>query len=299
MKWLKTFVVMLCILICFISCASYSVKAEFSDEKTNYDIGPFEKEDLDTPPRVIRTVPPQYPFPALINNIEGRLVLKFIVTTDGTAREIEVFGASPDGVGNIFGKAAIKSVKNYQFEPGMKNGKPVETIVKLAVAFQMDGAFAFSNDFINVFEDGCDRLDNNEFKKAIKRFSSAIGLYRHYSPTFYLRGLAYSKTDNNKKAIKDFDKAIKLDPEEPDYYQARGAAYLTLEKFDKAIQDFTEVLILEEGDIRAYTSRGYCHKKLNDTDNMCLDYKKACELGECRGYELLKNSGLCNDSNEK
>ncbi|MBN1625312.1 MAG: hypothetical protein JW944_02210 [Deltaproteobacteria bacterium] len=34
---------------------------------------------------------------------------------------------------------------------------------------------------------------------------------------------------------------------------------------------------------------------MNDTENTCIDFKKACELGDCRGFEALQKAGQCND----
>lgn len=287
MKLLKLPVIILATIICLISCVS-------NGAKTNSEIKPSEQEDIYISPRVIKSYPPRYPISAKIKNIEGKVIIKFVVTKEGTVRDIEVIESFPIGV---FDEAAIKCIEKFRFEPATKNGKPFDVTAKMPIEFTLDDIVT-TYDFKVAFDEGYERLENNEFKEAIESLSSAIGIYKKYSPAYYFRGLAYNENGQRLKSLSDLDEAIKLDPEEPEYYQARGSVYLSLDDIAKAIADFTEVLKLDEGNIQAYTSRGYCRKKMNDTDNMCSDYKKACELGECRGYELLKNSGLCNDSDE-
>ena len=92
----------------------------------------FELTEVDQPPRVLRAVPPQYPFAAKRNNIEGRVVLRFVVDAQGDAQEPEVSEADPPGV---FDDAAIKAVLRYKFKPAVKDGENVDCIVKLPISF--------------------------------------------------------------------------------------------------------------------------------------------------------------------
>jgi protein TonB len=92
----------------------------------------FELTEVDQPPRVLRSVPPQYPFSAKRNNIEGRVVLRFVVDADGNAQEPEVAEAEPPG---IFDEAALRAVLRYKFKPAVKDGENVDCIVKLPISF--------------------------------------------------------------------------------------------------------------------------------------------------------------------
>jgi len=111
MKKFKLLVVMLGALICFTSCAS-------------------------TGPKMIRSFPPQYPYSAKTNNIEGKVTLRFVVTTDGTPRDAEVIESSPEGV---FEESALKSVERSQFKPGTMAGKPVGTAMNLTFVYSIEG----------------------------------------------------------------------------------------------------------------------------------------------------------------
>ena len=95
----------------------------------------FNLNEVDQPPRAVRTFPPQYPFIAKRDNITGRVVLRFVVDVDGNAKEAEVAQSEPEGV---FDEAALKALERYKFKPAIKGGKPVNCIVKLPIAFTMD-----------------------------------------------------------------------------------------------------------------------------------------------------------------
>jgi protein TonB len=95
----------------------------------------FRLTEVDQPPRPVRTFPPQYPYLAKRDNIEGRVMLKFVVDTDGLAKEPKVEESVPEG---IFDEAALKALERYRFRPAVKNGKPVLCIVRLPIAFKLN-----------------------------------------------------------------------------------------------------------------------------------------------------------------
>jgi len=95
----------------------------------------FNLTEVDQPPRAVRTFPPQYPYIAKRDNIEGRVMLKFVVDTDGLPRESRVEESVPEGV---FDEAALKALERYRFRPAIKNGKAVLCIVRLPITFQLE-----------------------------------------------------------------------------------------------------------------------------------------------------------------
>jgi len=98
----------------------------------------FNMNEVDTPPRVLRSFPPQYPYMAKRDNIEGKIVLKFVVDVDGNAKEAEVVSADPPEVLDMFSEAALKAVERYKFKPAVKNGNDVLCIVKLPISFTLE-----------------------------------------------------------------------------------------------------------------------------------------------------------------
>lgn len=90
---------------------------------------------MDRPPLVLEAAQANYPFGAKQDKIEGRVVVRFVVDTDGRAQEAEVLEAEPAGV---FESAALEAVALYKFEPASKNGMPVHCIAKMPVVFKLD-----------------------------------------------------------------------------------------------------------------------------------------------------------------
>jgi lipoprotein NlpI len=60
-----------------------------------------------------------------------------------------------------------------------------------------------------------------------------------------------------------------------------------------AIRDYNKALSLNASYNLAYLNRGLAYHELNKDDLACLDFKKACELGDCDGISWAKKSGIC------
>jgi protein TonB len=126
----------LLISICFISltlsCVSGVSGVKGVDAERAYNI-----QELDTPPKPIHRVQAKYPFEAKTQRIEGRVVVNFLVTKEGTVKEASVFQSSPEGV---FDQAALEAVKQWKFDPGKIGGEPVETRVRTPFVFKLSPA---------------------------------------------------------------------------------------------------------------------------------------------------------------
>jgi protein TonB len=76
----------------------------------------------------------EYPAEASDNNIQGRVILKFAVNTDGSVDRVEVI----KGVDNSLDNEAIRVVKTLpRFKPGKQNGVAVPVWFTIPVVFQL------------------------------------------------------------------------------------------------------------------------------------------------------------------
>lgn len=114
-----------------------AMKSDFNISDSLF-MSAFNLNEVDSPPRPVRVFPPQYPFLAKRDGIEGRVVLKFVVDANGVAKEAEVDRVEPEGIEGVFDAAALKVIERYKFKPAMKGGKPVNCIVKLPISFTME-----------------------------------------------------------------------------------------------------------------------------------------------------------------
>lgn len=95
----------------------------------------FSLGEVDTPPRLVRYIPPLYPTMAKRRRIEGKVLLRALITTEGKAEQISVVSAEPEG---IFEEVAQKALSRWTFRPGILEGKEVPTWIEIPVAFTLN-----------------------------------------------------------------------------------------------------------------------------------------------------------------
>jgi protein TonB len=88
---------------------------------------------VNTPARVIRKVEPVYSEEGRKKQIEGAVVLRVTVATDGRAIDIQVM--KPLGAG--LDQNAIDAVQKWLFKPGTKDGEPVAVYATVEVPFRL------------------------------------------------------------------------------------------------------------------------------------------------------------------
>jgi TonB family protein len=90
--------------------------------------------EVDTPARILRPVPPQYPYDAKENYIEGRVIVQFVVDTEGKVQEPEILEANPGG---YFEASSLDAIMQYEFAPAIKDGIPVNSLVTLPIVYRL------------------------------------------------------------------------------------------------------------------------------------------------------------------
>ena len=82
----------------------------------------------------VSRVMPTYPWKAKKMNIEGWVKLEVIVATDGSVRQATVIDEQPK---DTFADAAIKSIKQWRFQPAFVAGQAVEQRAVQMLEFQL------------------------------------------------------------------------------------------------------------------------------------------------------------------
>lgn len=85
----------------------------------------------------VRMVSPVYPDAARKRGIEGWVELAFTVQTNGTVDSVEVRNASP---AEVFDDAAMRAVRQWRFEPVVRNGERVEQRAMVRLKFSQQTA---------------------------------------------------------------------------------------------------------------------------------------------------------------
>ncbi len=97
--------------------------------------GIISLKDVDTIPRALSSIKPNYPKYAKDNRIEGRVLVRFILNEEGAVESPLVVKASPV---NIFETSALKAVSQWKFTPAIKDGVIVKVGMVVAVKFKLE-----------------------------------------------------------------------------------------------------------------------------------------------------------------
>ena len=86
-------------------------------------------------PEVVTQVGPQYTSEAMRQMIEGDVVLDVVVKADGKVGDVSV----KQSLDPIYGldENAVTAMKQWEFKPGTKDGKPVHVRVEVRMKFTL------------------------------------------------------------------------------------------------------------------------------------------------------------------
>ncbi|MFW6348134.1 MAG: energy transducer TonB [Cyclonatronaceae bacterium] len=75
----------------------------------------------------------EYPPAAVQDRLEGRVIVEYIVNTEGIPEGIEVITTSS----GIFNRAAVSALGKMRFTPGLQDGEPVEVQMTQPIIFSL------------------------------------------------------------------------------------------------------------------------------------------------------------------
>ena len=84
-------------------------------------------------PRQIKKVNPVYPSAAQRERVQGVVILEAIIDTDGKVKDARVLRSVP-----LLDQAALDAVKQWEYTPTLKDGKPVPVVMTVTTTFAMD-----------------------------------------------------------------------------------------------------------------------------------------------------------------
>jgi TonB family protein len=88
-------------------------------------------EDL-SQPAATRKVDPAYPLQLMRENVTGTVILYAIIHADGTVGNVRILR----GVDDRLDQFASQAVAQWQFQPAMKNGSPVDVEATFQIPFR-------------------------------------------------------------------------------------------------------------------------------------------------------------------
>lgn len=91
----------------------------------------YELSDVQVIPKVAYAVAPQYPFTLPEAGIHAEVILWTVVHADGTVGDVTV----ETSTNAEFNQSAIDAVKQWKFEPALRNDEPVACRIRVPVEF--------------------------------------------------------------------------------------------------------------------------------------------------------------------
>ncbi len=89
---------------------------------------------VDTKPRIQRQVEPDYPAEARRRGLEGHVVARLLVATDGGVARVGIVSAQPP---HVFDQAVLAALRKWRFHPARFEGRAVAAWVMLPIRFHL------------------------------------------------------------------------------------------------------------------------------------------------------------------
>ena len=94
----------------------------------------YDLRELDAVPVIRRQVPPRYPLAMRFDGAPGKVVVHFVVGTDGNVAD----ATAHDATDPTFADSAVAAVREWKFTPGQKDGQPVATRMAVPIVFAVN-----------------------------------------------------------------------------------------------------------------------------------------------------------------
>ena len=135
---------------------------------------------------------------------------------------------------------------------------------------------------------GWGAYESMRYPRAITLYSEHIRDWPNDKDGFFYRALAYKRSNDDVKALDDFLKAIELDVEYLDAYLHIDYLLAKESRYKEIISHWSSYIQNVKTNGRAYLERGGAYKRSGNRDFALIDAKKACDLGENPGCQLLQ-----------
>ena len=102
---------------------------------------PHVRATVEAPPRIsramqgylIRRVEPRYPSLAVTTGVQGAVLIKAVISTEGKIEQARVMSGSP-----LLSGAALEAIRQWRYRPYLLNDKPVEVETEITVNFYLN-----------------------------------------------------------------------------------------------------------------------------------------------------------------
>jgi TonB family protein len=94
---------------------------------------PFKLRPGDTPPKAIHTVEAEFSDEARRARYQGTVLVSLLVTEEGLPSDLRIEKALGEGLD----EKALEAIRQYRFQPAMRDGKPIAARIKVMISFRI------------------------------------------------------------------------------------------------------------------------------------------------------------------
>lgn len=116
-----------------ITLALTAVQPAWSQNETKSGRQAYKVGDGVTAPKVLSKTDPEYTPDAKDAHIEGTVILRCVITSEGVADDITVV----QGINPGLDQKAMEAIAKWTFQPGTKDGQPVDVYATIEVNFRV------------------------------------------------------------------------------------------------------------------------------------------------------------------
>jgi TonB family protein len=224
-----------------------------------------------------------YPPLAVMAQIEGSVRLAFVVSADGSTRDVTVLSGHP-----LFQTAAIDSVRTWRFKPTLVGDAPVEVETITAVNFFLPGhdantILAPDRKAVEKHPDdakaherlGRRLLSVGEVDQALVEFRKAISLQPDRASTHFGLGDAIGATGDVDGAISEYRRGLSIDSTDANAHDNLARLLDTKGDLDGAIAEYRGGLQLKPGEGFRHFNVGLQLEKKSDLDAAIAEFRLA------------------------
>lgn len=228
----------------------------------------------------------QYSSEARYAGYQGTVVLWLIVGADGLPQKIRV--QRPLGMG--LDEEAIKAVKQWRFQPAMRDGKPVPVAINVEVNFRLYGkggnllssppssAAAPTPDANTLLANASSAHAMHDYGDAVPLALRVTAMYPQHNTAWNLLGLCYLELDELTKAEDAFKQQIIASPRNDFAYNNLGRVYARKRDLERAITQFHKQIEINPRDRYAHMNLAEALRSAKKCDQAMPEYELAGQL---------------------
>ena len=132
---------------------------------------------------------------------------------------------------------------------------------------------------MDIFMDGIDALDMEDFEEAARLFEKAAAMEPQNLEYQYYIGVTYVRLKKNREALEIFESLVTAEPKL--FFKAYfdiAAIYSSEKKYEKAIETLQKAEKIEPDSGRVFLDMGYAYKDSGDFSQAILCFSRAKEL---------------------